>query len=108
MANPTPVEDSTFESKVIKSTIPVLVDFWASWCRPCLMVAPIIDELAGEYDGRVEFLKLDTDHNPQTRSKYNVMSIPTIMLFKNGKPISHMVGFRSKADLKNTIEDALA
>jgi thioredoxin 1 len=107
MAKPIPVEDSTFESKVIKAKKPVLVDFWATWCRPCLMVAPIIDELANDFDGRVDFMKLDVDHNQQTAGKYNVMSIPTIMLFKEGKPVSHMVGFRSKADLKRTLEDAL-
>ena len=107
MAKPMPVEDSTFENKVLKSKKPVLVDFWATWCKPCLMVAPIIDELANEFDGKVEFMKLDVDHNRQTASKYNVMSIPTIMLFKAGKPVSHSMGFRTKADLKRTIEDAI-
>ena len=107
MAKPTPVEDNTFDRMVIKATKPVLVDFWAAWCRPCLMVAPVIDELAREFDGRIDFLKLDVDKNQQTASKYNVMSIPTIMVFKGGKPVSNMVGFRSKADLKRSLEEAL-
>jgi thioredoxin 1 len=71
------------------------------------MVAPVIDELAKEYDGRVDFLKLDVDSNPNTASKYNVMSIPTIMVFKSGQPVSHSVGFRGKADLIRKLEDAL-
>jgi thioredoxin 1 len=108
MAKPAPVEDTTFESKVLKASKPVLVDFWATWCKPCMMIAPVIDELAKEFDGRVDFLKLDVDTNQQTPGKYNIMSIPTIMVFKAGKPVSHMVGFRSKADLKRTLEEALA
>jgi thioredoxin 1 len=108
MANPAPVEDATFESKVLKASRPVLVDFWATWCKPCTMIAPVIDDLAKEFDGRVDFLKLDVDHNQQTPGKYNIMSIPTIMVFKDGKPVSHMVGFRSKADLKRALEEALA
>jgi len=108
MAKPAPVEDKNFDQLVLKAAKPVLVDFWATWCRPCLMVAPVIDELAKEYDGKIEFLKLDVDHNPATASKYNVMSIPTILIFKNGQPISHTVGFRGKADLKKNLEDAIA
>ena len=108
MAKPTPVEDSTFESKVVKAARPVLVDFWATWCKPCQMVSPIVDELASEYDGRVEFVKMDVDHNQQTASKYKVMSLPTIMIFKNGKPVSHMVGFKSKAALRKSLDEALA
>lgn len=108
MGNPATVEDATFEKMVIKASRPVLVDFWATWCNPCRMVAPVLDELATEFDGKIDFVKLDVDHNQQTASKYNVMSLPTIMVFKGGKPVSHMVGFRSKANLKRTLEDALA
>lgn len=107
MSKPSPVEDKSFDQLVLKASKPVLVDFWATWCRPCQMVAPVIDELAKEYDGRVDFLKLDVDNNPGTAGKYNVMSIPTIMIFKGGMPVSHTVGFRGKADLKRNLEDAL-
>jgi thioredoxin 1 len=93
---------SAWDGKVL------VINFWATWCKPCQMVAPVLDELAKEYDGRVDFLKLDVDHNQQTAAKYNVMSIPTIMVFKGGQPVSHMVGFSSKANLKRTLEDALA
>ena len=108
MAKPVPVEDSTFDKMVLKSAKPVLVDFWATWCKPCQMIAPVLDELSKEYDGKVDFLKLDVDHNQQTASRYNVMSIPTIMVFRAGLPVSHMVGFRSKADVKRSLEEALA
>jgi thioredoxin 1 len=93
---------------VLKASRPVLVDFWATWCKPCQMIAPVLDELSKEYDGKVDFLKLDVDHNQQTAAKYNVMSIPTVLVFKGGKPVSHMMGFRSKADVKRSLEEALA
>lgn len=108
MGKPAPVEDKDFDRMVLKATRPVLVDFWATWCRPCLMVAPVIDELATEYEGRVDFFKLDVDRNPQTASKYKVMSIPTIIVFKHGQPVSHSIGFRGKGELKRNLEDALA
>jgi thioredoxin 1 len=107
MATPITIEDSTFDSKVIKAKKPVLIDFWAEWCKPCKMVSPIIDELAKEYDGRVEFMKMNIDQNQQVAARYNIKSLPTIMLFKEGKPVSHMVGFRSKANLIKTLEDSL-
>jgi thioredoxin 1 len=72
------------------------------------MIAPVLDELSKEYDGKVDFLKLDVDHNQQTAAKYNVMSIPTVLVFKAGQPVSHMIGFRSKADVKRSLEEALA
>ena len=108
MAKPVPVEDSTFDRMVIKAPKPVLVDFWATWCKPCQMIAPVLDELSKEYDGKVDFLKLDVDHNQQTAAKYNVMSIPTILIFKGGRPVAHMTGFKSRADVKRNLEDALA
>ena len=108
MGKPAPVEDNTFDQMVLKASRPVLVDFWATWCRPCQMVAPVVDELAKEYDGRVDFVKLDTDHNPETARKYNIMSIPTLMIFKGGQPVSNTVGFRGKAALVRNLEDALA
>ncbi len=107
MASPLKVDDSTFDSMVLRSQKPVLIDFWAEWCKPCKMVSPIIDALALEYDGRIIFLKMNVDDNQQVAARYNVKSLPTIMLFINGKPVSHMVGFRSKANLVKTLEDSL-
>jgi thioredoxin 1 len=83
------------------------MDFWATWCRPCLMVAPIIDQLSDEYNGRINFVKMDVDQNPKTPSRYNVMSIPTILIFKKGKPVSHIVGLRPKEELKRVLDSAL-
>ncbi len=102
------VDDSTFDQTVLQSDRPVLVDFWAPWCRPCLMVAPILDDLAKEYDSRVSIARIDVDQNPKTAAKYSIMSIPTMLLFKEGKPVSHIVGFRPKEELKRNLDDALS
>jgi len=107
MSKPLSIEDSNFEQTVLKADKPVLVDFWATWCRPCQMVAPIVDELATEYEGRINFVKVDVDHNPATATKYGIMSIPTLLIFKNGEPVSHIVGLRSKGDLKKNLDEAL-
>ncbi len=107
MTKPVVVEDSTFEKVVLQSPKPVLVDFWATWRKPCLMVAPIIDELAEEYGDRVDFVKLDVDENAKTASSYAIRSIPTLLIFKNGEPVSHMVGVRPKSELKQNLEEAL-
>lgn len=107
MSKPVSVDDADFDTKVLQAKSPVLVDFWAAWCRPCLMVAPIVDELAEKYSGKVGFFKLDVDQNPKTAAKYNVMSIPTILIFKNGQPVSHIVGFRPKAELERNLEAVL-
>jgi len=108
MAKPIAVTDDTFDATVIKAKTPVLVDFWAPWCAPCRMVAPIVDELATEYEGKVAFVKLDVDENSKMASKYGVMSIPTLLIFKGGNPISHVVGFRPKSELKKSLDAALA
>jgi thioredoxin 1 len=107
MAKPIPVDDSNFEQLVLKSDKPVLVDFWATWCRPCLMVAPILEEMTGEYDGKLTIAKLDVDQNPETASKYHVMSIPTMILFKQGKPVTNIVGYKPKAQLKKDVDAVL-
>ncbi len=86
------VSDQTFENEVIKSALPVLLDLWAPWCGPCRMVAPVIDGLAGKYDGRVKFCRLNVDENPQTAAKYRIMSIPTLMFFKDGKVADTVFG----------------
>ncbi len=86
------VSDQTFENEVIKSALPVLLDLWAPWCGPCRMVAPIIDRLAGKYDDRVKFCRLNVDENPQTAAKYRIMSIPTLMFFKDGKVADTVIG----------------
>jgi thioredoxin 1 len=94
MSKPISVSDAEFEKQVIQAQKPVLVDFWATWCKPCTMISPIVDELALEFDGKVNFVKVDIDKNPKTAAKYNVRSIPTLLIFKNGEPITHVVGLR--------------
>ncbi len=108
MAQPIDVNDSQFEQAVLKSATPVLVDFWATWCRPCTMIAPILDELAEEYSGRITFARLVIDQNQKTAAQYQVMSIPTLLLFKDGKPIVNIVGLRPKEELKKNLDAALA
>jgi|TARA_B100000315_G_scaffold260097_1_gene319254 thioredoxin 1 len=107
MSNLDSINDIDFDQKVLQANNPVLVDFWASWCRPCLMVAPMLDELAGKYDGRISFVKVDVDQNPKTAARYNVMSIPTILIFKDGQPVSHMVGLRPKEELRRSLDAVL-
>jgi len=86
------VSDQTFESEVIKSNLPVLLDLWAPWCGPCRMVAPVIESLETKYDGKVKFCRLNVDENPQTAAKYRIMSIPTLMFFKNGEVANTVIG----------------
>jgi len=107
MSKSVPVDDSNFDQMVLQSRTPVLVDLWAAWCRPCLMVAPILDELAEEYNGRISFVKVDVDQNGKIAAKYGIMSIPTLLIFKNGEPVSNIIGLRSKAELKRTLDAVL-
>ncbi len=107
MAKPTDVTDDTFQSEVLENNVPVLVDFWAPWCGPCRMVAPVVEELADEYAGRVAFYKLNTDDNPRVATTYGIRSIPTLLVFKGGEPVGQIVGFRPKGDLKKRLDEAL-
>jgi thioredoxin 1 len=104
MAKPYEVTDANFEGEVLKADKPVLVDFWAPWCGPCRMVAPIVEELSQEYDGKVKFVKLNTDENIQTASRYGIRSIPTLLVFKQGQPVGQIIGFRPKSDLKKRLD----
>jgi len=107
VSKPIEVDDSNFDQMVLQAKTPVLVDLWAPWCAPCRMVSPVVEELASEYEGRVSFAKLNVDQNPRTASRYGIMSIPTLLIFKDGKPISNIVGFRPKAELKRSLDAAL-
>jgi len=108
MAKPKDVTDAEFEQEVLKADLPVLVDFWAPWCGPCRMVAPIVEELAQEYDGRVKFVKVNTDDNVDTAVRYGIRSIPTLLVFKGGAPVAQVIGFRPKSELKKVLEKALS
>jgi thioredoxin len=101
------VSDATFEQEVLKSNEPVVVDFWAEWCGPCKMIAPALEEIAGTLDGKVKIVKLNVDENPATASKYGIMSIPTLMLFKNGELASRQIGAAPKAKLEQWITAAV-
>ncbi|MFC2007092.1 thioredoxin [Chloroflexota bacterium] len=107
MSEPFNIDDTNFDETVLQSKIPVLVDFWAPWCGPCKMVAPIVDELASEYDGKIVFGKVNVDENSQIASKYGIMGIPTLIIFKDGQPVSNLVGFRGKDQLKESLEEVL-
>ena len=107
MSKPVEIDEAKFEDAVLKADKPVLVDFWAPWCGPCRMVAPVVEELAEEYDGKMGFMKVNVDDNPKIASQYGVMSIPTLIVFKEGAPISNIVGFRPKNELKKNLDEAL-
>ena len=108
MANTVEVTDASFESAVLNSDKPVVVDFWATWCGPCKMVAPVLDEIAGENKDKVTIAKLDIDANPATARDYQVMSIPTMIVFQDGKPVKQIVGAKPKAALLSDLADYLA
>jgi thioredoxin 1 len=103
MAKPIEVTDKTFEEVVLKADLPTVVDFWAVWCGPCKMIAPVLEEIAREYDGQLQVTKLDVDHNSQSAMQYGVMSIPTLIVFKNGQPVERIVGFMPRQKLLSKI-----
>lgn len=102
------VSDSTFETEVLHSATPVLIDFWAPWCGPCRAVAPVVEELAGEYAGRLKVLKMNVDDNPGTPARYGVRGIPNLIVFKNGQVHEQIVGAVPKARLTRAIDSAVA
>ena len=104
MSNVSDVTDVTFEAEVLKSPIPVLVDFWAPWCGPCRAVAPVVDEIANEYKGKLKVLKLNTDENPKTAQSYRISGIPSLMVFKNGQPVEQVVGAVPKLTLSSAVD----
>ena len=108
MAHPINVTDDSFEKEVINSEVPVLVDFWADWCAPCKIIAPVVEELAGEFDGKVKFAKLDVDTNPRVATTYGIRGIPTLLVFSGGKPVDQVVGAVPKVVLKKRLEEAIA
>jgi len=101
------VSDATFEADVLKSAEPVVVDFWAEWCGPCKMIAPALEEIAGALNGKVKIVKLNADENPATAQKYGIMSIPTLMIFKNGELASRQTGAAPKQKLEQWITTAV-
>lgn len=107
MSSAIAVTDASFEQDVLKSDIPVLVDFWAPWCGPCRMVAPVVEEVAAQYEGKIKVFKLNTDENPAVAGQYGIRSIPTLMLFKDGQRVDVVVGAVPRTTLATTIDKHL-
>ena len=108
MSNAVAVTDATFEAEVLNSPMPVLVDFWAAWCGPCRAIAPAVDEIASEYQGKLKVVKLDVDQYGEVSGRYNVLGIPTLLLFKGGQVVEKMVGARPKAAMIASISPHLS
>jgi thioredoxin 1 len=107
MSKPFAVSDAEFSNQVLESSKPVLVDFWADWCGPCKMIAPVVEELAEEYDGQIGFVKVDVDANPNTPMQYNIRSIPTLLIIKDGEVAEQVIGAVPKSVLKKKLDKVL-
>ena len=107
MPKPQEITDAEFEQEVLEADRPVLVDFWAEWCAPCHQIAPILEGLAEEYDGKIKFVKVDTEENFETPSSYGILSLPTLLVFKEGQQIGRITGARPKGDLMRYLDKAL-
>ncbi|NHD18938.1 MULTISPECIES: thioredoxin [Actinopolyspora] len=107
MSKPVTVDADSFKTEVLNNDKPVLVDFWATWCGPCKMVAPVLEEIASEHEGKITIAKLDIDQNPGVARDYQVMSVPTLLLFSNGEPVKQIVGAKPKAQLLEDLADYL-
>ena len=108
MAHPIDITDDSFDAEVVQSDTPVLVDFWAEWCGPCKMIAPIVEELAEEFGDKIKFTKLDVDTHPQSAMNFGIRGIPTLLIFNGGKPVETVVGAVPKSVLKKKLDAALA
>ena len=108
MAKPQEVTDAEFEQEVLKADLPVVVDFWAEWCGPCKVISPILEGLAEEYDGKIKFVKVDTEENFETPESYGILSLPTLLVFKEGQQIERITGAHPKGDLMRYLDKALA
>ena len=107
MSKPTEIEEAKFDEAVLKASMPVLVDFWAPWCGPCHVVAPVVEELSREHFGRVKFVKVDVDKAQKTAMSLGIMSIPTIAIFDKGRIVNQLIGVQSKAVLEKMIQDSI-
>jgi thioredoxin 1 len=108
MSKAAPVSDADFTKEVIESTLPVVVDFWATWCGPCQVMGPIVDTIAGEYEGKIKVFKMNVDENPATPAKYGIRGIPTVILFNKGEVVDRAIGAQPKANIDNLIKKVVA